>query len=371
MKQLFDDNNQTEAEHHLRIIVQVLTSKACSEDGLEDATMLLLNLSKCSNKTRFIIHHLLLDGACSVSQMVLRHINDLMLELKQLKVKCDNAVTTIVPSIPTVAEKLLEVVPIDADEDLLLLTPPSTTTAAAAANVETAAGGSGGSAGLRRPNRGVLQDRFTKESVVITAPNKVKTSCDLQLPSMAPLVSKTSSQAFFLRILKVITQIRDSVYQTMKTEMASTTKTVEPNELELSPLSETLKLDELWDTLSECLKELEETSDHHAVLVLQPTVEAFFLVHASNQNKSCAALKAAEEAKKEEEAAAAAKAAADAEALAAQETVTPSEQNPTSDVQSASSVPETSSSSPEEANAMESTPTEPTSSETPAAESGE
>merc|ERR1712227_1006131 len=30
-----------------------------------------------------------------------------------------------------------------------------------------------------------------------------------------------------------------------------------------------------------CLKELADTPDHHAVLVLQPTVEAFFLVHAA------------------------------------------------------------------------------------------
>jgi hypothetical protein len=53
--------------------------------------------------------------------------------------------------------------------------------------------------------------RFTKDSVIVTAPSKVKSGCDLQLPSMATLTSKTSSQAFFLRILKVIVQIRESV----------------------------------------------------------------------------------------------------------------------------------------------------------------
>jgi E3 ubiquitin-protein ligase HUWE1 len=47
--------------------------------------------------------------------------------------------------------------------------------------------------------------------VIVTAPTKVKSGCDLQLPSMATLTSKTSSQAFFLRILKVIVQIRESV----------------------------------------------------------------------------------------------------------------------------------------------------------------
>ena len=56
----------------------------------------------------------------------------------------------------------------------------------------------------------------------------------------------------------------------------------------LESLSEELALDSLWSTLSSCLRELADTPDHHAVLVLQPTVEAFFLVHAaatSNQEK--------------------------------------------------------------------------------------
>lgn len=50
-------------------------------------------------------------------------------------------------------------------------------------------------------------------------------------------------------------------------------------------LSKELKLEKLWDALSDCLSELADTSDHHAVLVLQPAVEAFFLVHASEKDK--------------------------------------------------------------------------------------
>lgn len=275
VKTLFDDNNQSETEFHLGVIVQVLTSKACSEDGLEDATALLLNLSKCSNKTRYVIHLLLLNGAYSVSCMVLKHINELMAELKQLKGKRGDTPMEV-------SVKPVEAMPVDEDME----TPSTSGGNITASHVKQATNIRGG----------MLQDRFTKDQVIIMAPNKVKATCDLQLPSMAPLISKTSSQAFFLRILKVITQIRDSVYQTMKNEANNATKTIEPNQLELSPLSETLKLDTLWDTLSDCLKELEETSDHHAVLVLQPTVEAFFLVHASSQNKNaCALLKEAEE----------------------------------------------------------------------------
>lgn len=51
-------------------------------------------------------------------------------------------------------------------------------------------------------------------------------------------------------------------------------------EMPESRLSEQLQLDKLWDALSVCLTSLAKMPDSHAVLVLQPTVEAFFLVHA-------------------------------------------------------------------------------------------
>jgi E3 ubiquitin-protein ligase HUWE1 len=52
---------------------------------------------------------------------------------------------------------------------------------------------------------------------------------------------------------------------------------------QLPRLSEQLALEELWGTLGECLKELERTWDHHSVLILQPAVEAFFIVHAGEK----------------------------------------------------------------------------------------
>lgn len=55
------------------------------------------------------------------------------------------------------------------------------------------------------------------------------------------------------------------------------------NEPELPLLSEQITLEELWETLGECLAELGRTSDSHAVLVLQPAVEAFFLVHGTEK----------------------------------------------------------------------------------------
>lgn len=72
---------------------------------------------------------------------------------------------------------------------------------------------------LQKLDKRFFFSRFTNENVVVTAPSKVKAGSDLQLPSMAALVSKTSSQAFFLRILKVIVQIREAV------RLANTKKT--------------------------------------------------------------------------------------------------------------------------------------------------
>ncbi|XP_024868314.1 E3 ubiquitin-protein ligase HUWE1 isoform X2 [Temnothorax curvispinosus] len=282
--ELNKDQSVAAPEGHLKLAVQVLTSKSCSEDGLEDATALLLNLSHCPDPTRQLILKLLLEGAMELANMVCEHINDLMMELKVLNRELSRR---------------------NSLED-----QPSTSS------------GNG---------RGILLDsflfRFTNENVVVTAPSKVKAGSDLQLPSMAALVSKTSSQAFFLRILKVIVQIREAVRlantkkttnQTTETAMDTGTTsnapetaadnnadtdvpmdTTQANALILDNtktsssrndeektalplLSESLVLDNLWETLSACLLELEYTPDHHAVLVLQPAVEAFFLVHSSS-----------------------------------------------------------------------------------------
>lgn len=115
-------------------------------------------------------------------------------------------------------------------------------------------------------SKGTIANRFTKETVIITASTKVKASCELQLPSMVPLTSKSSSQLFFLRVLRVIVQIRNSFKQNVKKNEASWC-------YDIPALSDQLNsLECLWDTLSQCLSELEHTPDHHAVLVLQVNI---------------------------------------------------------------------------------------------------
>jgi len=291
-------------EDQIQLAVEVLTSKACSEEGLEDVTALLLNLSYGGTQTRESILHLLLAGARQLGNVVSAHVSDLLTELAELK-----------------ASGGLATVPKEEEEE--------------------------------GKHKGVMADRFTKEAVVLTAPTKPKGGGELQLSSMTALTNKTSSQSFFLRVLKVIIQLREAALLAIKkaqkakkdaeakkkeadaianllenkeseeakedtsspsetpkessitseavatamdvvSGLASANMTTQappstssPMELEpelpecLESLSDQLTLTDLWATLSNCLKELADTPDHHAVLVLQPTVEAFFLVHAA------------------------------------------------------------------------------------------
>ncbi|XP_048739045.2 E3 ubiquitin-protein ligase HUWE1-like isoform X5 [Ostrea edulis] len=313
-------------EDRLQLAVQVLTSKSCSEEGLEDATNLLLQLSWANNATRQAVLKLLLEGARVLGLTVCSHIRSLLEELSDFAAKNK-----------------------DPEEDKDMETAPS------------------------QSSRGLIQDRYNPStSVVVAAPKKIKVGRELQLPSMSLLTSKTSSQQFFLRILKVIIQLRDAAKTQAKRtarrgerDLSSITEAMAALEAEAeaimemvgrrseqqnqarqqqeatnrsgtseqaaegaqegqqggadnpppvdanpeSPmdvdqpgpsttpqekteesappqlsLSEQLSLEELWNTLGECLTELAKTPDHHAVLILQPAVEAFFIVHAGEKD---------------------------------------------------------------------------------------
>ncbi|KFM63905.1 E3 ubiquitin-protein ligase HUWE1, partial [Stegodyphus mimosarum] len=271
---------------YLKLAVDVLTSKTCSEEGLEDATALLLRLSRVCLRIRRAVLFLLLDGARELGRAVCANIRALSHEMRHITVEKNP----------------------ETDEREIVYD---------------------GSFAMK----GTIQDRFTNSSVVINAPSKLKGRCgrELQLASMSALTSKASSQAFFLRILKVIIQLTESTQLSGKnksllgsdadesnsdeslipgTSAGSTYDLRRPNsnlwsdvtnaraagikgqsfdprkDPDFYNLSTQLDLDELWDALSECLTELAETPDHHAVLVLQPAVEAFFLVHASPEKEN-------------------------------------------------------------------------------------
>lgn len=210
----------------LTLAVKVISKKCCSEEGLEFLTSLLMNISSASLETAFMIMNLLLAGVIEIGHVVEDQIKSMHADL----------------------EEFLQM--LEEKEEREKESGPST-------------------------SKGVIYNRFTNEQIIITASSKVKASCELQLPSMRPLTCKGSSQSYFLRVLRLIVQIRNAFINTVKRNNIS---------VELTALSEHLKpIENLWNTLSLCLLELEHARDHHAVLVLQPAVEAFFLVHSPQQ----------------------------------------------------------------------------------------
>ncbi|GFO42891.1 E3 ubiquitin-protein ligase huwe1-like [Plakobranchus ocellatus] len=374
-----DEDENPILYEQLKLAVEVLTSKSCSEEGLEDATRLLLQLSGANSATRAAVLELLLSGARQLGLAVCSHIQSLLEQLKELN-----------------ARLCVDQVDEESSGESVNATGPIGLT-------------SSGQTG-----KGMLQDRFSSgASVVVSAPTKLKTGRELQLPSMSQLTSKTSGQQFFLRILKVILQLRDAarsagvknkkspsirsrgrpgfehihailnsvvsedellnflgdnqleqreipIYhpqqqnqqhqplqsstsgntqggllgmsvstttnQSSSTEtpvgeaagsqsqasQSSTTSSEAPMEVDsqaaaddkdkkgeetvappssssaqarLPRLSEQLGLEQLWSMLGDCLAELARTPDHHAVLILQPAVEAFFIVHAGEKDK--------------------------------------------------------------------------------------
>ncbi|XP_047736696.1 E3 ubiquitin-protein ligase HUWE1 isoform X2 [Hyalella azteca] len=357
-KQKYPQENMDALQRLFSLAIQVLTSKSCSEEGLEDATCILVNLSQCSPSSRSLVLRLLLQGASMLGRTVAVHINALLEDLR----------AHVASALPASLEH----------------------------HQDTS-------------SRGTLRDRFTQEEVVIVGQSGSRSKApsagsELQLASMPALTSKTSSQAFFLRTLKVIVQLRDAAARRLNSvntrtaatrvddhsgsgagvpdvgagnaggvprdSSSSTTNantaaeitganaasssgvnaaeggtssetsapavsvtenisqpqqeasqqqesmdvqqsdepstrplsTASPTaeehpvaeasseemdvdqgeeEMKLQSLSQALQLDELWQALSKCLDELAESPDSHAVLVLQPAVEAFFLVHAT------------------------------------------------------------------------------------------
>lgn len=347
----------------LELVIKALISKSCTEDGLEFATIFLLNISKINQATRDKVLHLLLNGIRLLGKDVSDEIKQLLAEVQDYISKNKFATTTG-------NEDESSNTPIDESVKLLDSYKAMRSNALPSTN---------------------------------TDPNAKQQ--DLQLPAMVMLTSKTANQQFLLRILKVIIQLRDATkkeqtdaqthfenelhtltrrldtlrqslrshfpadnnneqneilqpiddlsnrLEQMRTRLQtvlssntveqrqqmfsqretindiqdiyrlirqlealietfhepslSTTMTTRINDVlqtippifpqinepmdvgQLLPsqqtkLSDLLNINQLWDSLSDCLLALAKLPDPHAVLVLQPAVEAFFLVHAAD-----------------------------------------------------------------------------------------
>lgn len=80
-KEIPDQKTSIVKEGELRLVVNVLTSGMCSEEGLEDATTLLLQVSRLNPQTRDSVLQLLLEGARRIGQTLQENIAVLLSEL--------------------------------------------------------------------------------------------------------------------------------------------------------------------------------------------------------------------------------------------------------------------------------------------------
>ncbi|XP_066927721.1 E3 ubiquitin-protein ligase HUWE1-like isoform X2 [Clytia hemisphaerica] len=342
----------------LRLAVNVLTAGTCSDEGLEDATTLLLHLSRTEPVTRDSILELLLEGAQETANCLQLEIKSLLNELKERNLKAGKQ-----PASENKSSK--QNVPVIVNPSLSRSQPWR---------------GRGARSNTQSRRRGGLtmggqtQRRNVPKPVIY----------DLHLPAMATLTAKRSNQSLFLRILKVILQLRDAAKKIAKKPQGSSNPTSRPRGFRLierlhhggsslrevvaaleadmeamydmidrfgggnagagaeggagsrnrtgadsnagnnagnnasndqagnnedsaagssnqedkpaeeeepempkfPALSSQLQLDALWDVLGDALAELAETTDTNAVLVLQPAVESFFLVHGSEKEES-------------------------------------------------------------------------------------
>jgi E3 ubiquitin-protein ligase HUWE1 len=299
--------NEAVLSKQIQLVVDVLKNKACTQDGLNQAYALLNNLSKINGATRNLIISHLLDGTRELGYAVCQEIDTLLEEALQYK-----------PSEP--------------------VNPPTTTQTEDKHIIDsypTTAGGEGGdedtSDSLMNSNlpgtsyelmqQSTLQNFIDRYSNLVISSPKAKQVRELQLPSMSKLVEKNSNQKFFVRLIKLIINLRDAIEKEAKkkrqqlmqqqarsaaiaatiattthpaAEAQSTSETPSNDDQNkgeqkkaevLNRLSSELDLDSLWNKLSQCLSVLKSLSDPYAVLILQQTVEAFFYVHSTKKDK--------------------------------------------------------------------------------------
>lgn len=174
-------------ENHLRLAVNVLTSGSCSEEGLEDATNLLLQISRLNLATRDSILRLLLDGARKIGEVLRASIATLFIEIVEHNKK------NVQKSDPEKEE------PKGKKSHIVLPEPPRRQQRTARALL-----------GLQEP-----PTPATAAGRRQAGPKPVV--YELHLPSMPLLTCKKSSQALLLKVLKVILQLREAAKKSGKT----------------------------------------------------------------------------------------------------------------------------------------------------------
>ncbi len=286
--------NEPVLNRQIELVVNVLKNKLCSQDGLQQANTLLNNLSKINSSTRNMIIQHLLKGTRELGLAVCKEIEILM----------EEAIVYNQTALAAAAAAA------------------AATTATSEDSMDSSIVASYAQQSSSRPttSSNTQQNLIDSYSNLVISSPKTKQTRELQLPSMSNLVEKNSNQKFFVRLIRLIINLRETIEKEAKKKKALTPQqqqqppqaqpatTEEQNQIaddtvtskqseqatistdqqqipSLPRLSSELDLDLLWNKLSSCLTVLKSLSDPYAVLILQQTVEAFFYVHATRKDK--------------------------------------------------------------------------------------
>ncbi|OQV13389.1 E3 ubiquitin-protein ligase HUWE1 [Hypsibius exemplaris] len=333
-----ESEQATEIEHLLRQLVNVLIARRCSEEGLEDITHTLIVLAqRMGTSVRQSIGQMLLDGIKQLAREVSGQIETLMREAvayNAMKAR-EKAEEQDSESADATGESSAKGVLADrftSGETVVLY---------------KSKGKSQGSSEVHLPGMTQLTGKSSCQTFMLKL---LKVIIDLRGTARISLRSKSGDKSdtcpngtvnsIARRLLEMSYRHRQNKVRGISTdtpmdvdipplegatptpsasisgssvagtEEGSTAVTSDPESIRLGPglappppprpgwvdsaaleidlpaLSELLNVEDLWTYLSACLGELERTGDQNAVLILQPTVESFFLVHAKEKQNA-------------------------------------------------------------------------------------
>jgi E3 ubiquitin-protein ligase HUWE1 len=177
----------------IELVVSVLKNKLCTQDGLQQAYTLLNNLSKINAPTRTMIIQHLLKGTKELGMAVCNEIERLLDEA--VKYNHHN---------PAVSQQRAASVAAAPDQDTMMDVAASSSTSPLNNN-----NAGGGSNRMFSTQQQTLIDSYS--NLVISSPKQKTARGELQLPSMSILVEKNANQKFFVRLIRLIINLREAI----------------------------------------------------------------------------------------------------------------------------------------------------------------
>ena len=193
----------------IELVVNVLKNKLCTQEGLQQAYTLLNNLSKINGATRNMIIKHLLKGTRELGLAVCKEIEVLHEEaVKYIAANPVNLPTTSTGGAGAKSSSAAaSAIPEDASMDTATSSSHQPNSIMAAYSIIPP------STSRNTTTQQNLIDSYS--NLVISSPKTNQTG-ELQLPSMSILVEKNSNQKFFVRLIRLIINLRETIEKEAK-----------------------------------------------------------------------------------------------------------------------------------------------------------